>query len=47
MCDSDRWPIPPYHLKDHWALLRLLGPEEFERIVGCSRYFGPPDLGLS
>ena len=33
MCDSDRWPIPPYHPEDYWALLELLGPEEFERIV--------------
>ena len=28
MCDSDRWPIPPYHPEDYWALLELLGPEE-------------------
>jgi hypothetical protein len=33
MCDRDRWPIPPYHPDDYWALRELLGPEEFERIV--------------
>ena len=31
MCDSDRWPIPPYHPEDYWALRELLGPEESER----------------
>ena len=33
MCDPDRWPIPPYHPEDYWALEALLGPEEFERVV--------------
>ena len=32
MCDSDRWPIPPYWPEDYWALRELLGDEEFERI---------------
>ena len=29
------WPKPPFHPKDYPALLKLLGREEFERIV-CS-----------
>ena len=33
MCDSDRWPIPPYWPEDYWALEALLGPEEFKRVV--------------
>ena len=33
MCDSDRWPVPPYWPGDRWALRELLGPEEFERVV--------------
>jgi hypothetical protein len=45
MCD--RWPIPPYWHEDYWALRELLGDDEFKRIVGCSRYFGPSALGLT
>ena len=43
MCDSDRWPIPPFHPEDRWALQELLGPEEFERVVmGWVSPFGHP-----
>ena len=50
MCNSDRWPIPPYWPEDYWALRELLGDDEFKRIVlrECpNRGIRCPRTGLS
>ena len=34
---ADSWPHPPFYVADYPALLELLGPDEFERVV-CPFY---------